>query len=54
MKDYEQALLKADIKVLTVYINSLKRRIDEGDKDSTAKEIKKLQEYLTIMANTLK
>ena len=54
MKDYEQALLKADIKVVAVYVNSLRRSIDEGDKEYTAKEIEKLQEYLTIMANTLK
>ena len=54
MKDYEQALLRADIKVLKVYFNGLKRSIDKGDKEYTAKEIKKLQEYLAIMANTLK
>ena len=54
MKDCEQALLKADVKVLTVYLNTLKRSIDRGDQEYTVKEIKKLQDYLTIMANTLK
>ena len=54
MKNYEQALLKADVKVVAVYVNSLKRNINEGDRESTAKKIEKLQDYLQIMANTLK
>ena len=54
MKDYEQALLRADIKVLNVYLNDLKRSIDEGDKEYALKEMKKLRGYLTIMAKTLK
>ena len=54
MKDYEQALLRADIKVLNVYFNGLKRSIDECDKEHALKEIKKLRGYLTIMADTLK
>ena len=53
MKDYEQALLRADVKVLTVYLKTLKRSIDRGDQEYTVKEIKKLQDYLTVMADTL-